>query len=699
MIYLFELVFKVYVAVLKWVVRSVAQILLGIRDSFLWLSHGVRERPSRLIGLIAILVPIGVLATIGRREWFLNWPVMLFASLALYGALKSPLSAAPSFLKKVVKLGIACCLVFGWSMLLGWRPLLTTFGLTRRDAYWPWLIGNIVFGVAVAWIAFPEAIISLAGYRSHSLIPRHSGSRLRFADVGGLEEAKREIRELVESRLKSGKYRKYGMVRNGILLHGPQGSGKTFLAEATAGEFGLTYCYVSCTELLSKWVGNTEANIREEFAGAASRKPALLFIDEFDSLGSARQVSGSGGDPGGGGRARNNAVVQLMQCVDQYRTVEGFVLMAATNLLDGLDPALIREGRFDLKIRVDLPDESGRLKILESQLSSRPCARFDLREFARRTPGASAARLKALVDRAAFLAAAGGRKIVEADLRQALWGWGGKDRPLINPVNWADLVLEEDVERDLRTLVRLLDDPEAARRMRLPLPTGLLLLGPAGTGKTMIARLIATQTRRSFYPLTAADVLGGKMGDSVKRVTQIFARAKENSPSLIFIDEMDGLLPRATVRVGQHDIQVTEQFMIEISNLQPEQNVFLVGTTNHPDHIDPRVLRGGRFSEKIEIGLPSPKSRERLLSKYLDGVALGADAGIPALADRLRDLSPADLEAISNAARRFAFNRAPDGPELPPLIWADFEKAVQRVRGEVTEGLGQRIANRRVIQA
>ena len=139
--------------------------------------------------------------------------------------------------------------------------------------------------------------------------------------------------------------------------------------------------------------------------------------------------------------------------------------------------------------------------------------------------------------------------------------------------------------------------------------------------------------------------------------------------------------------------------MIEISNLQPEQDVFLVGTTNHADHIDPRVLRGGRFSEKIEIGLPGPKSRERLLSKYLNGVSLGADAGIPVLADRLRDLSPADLEAISNAARRFAFNRAPEATELPPLIWADFEKAVQRVQGKVTGACTQGMDNRRVIQA
>ena len=201
----------------------------------------------------------------------------------------------------------------------------------------------------------------------------------------------------------------------------------------------------------------------------------------------------------------------------------------------------------------------------------------------------------------------------------------------------------------------------------------------------MIARLIASETRRSFYPLTAADVLGSNVGDSVKRIAQVFVRAKENSPSLIFLDEMDSLLPPAMPLASQHDIQVTEQFLIEISNLRREGNVFLVGTTNHPDRIDPRVLRGGRFSEKVEIGLPGRQNRERLLQKYLDGVALGDDSTIPMLAERLENLPPADLEAISNAARRFAFNRAPEGSELPPLIWADFQKAVQRIRGAVLQ--------------
>ncbi len=684
MFYLFELAIRAYIALLKWAVRSVAAVCLGIRDSFLWGYQSLRERPIRLVRLLAILIPIGILAKVGRPDWFLNWPAMFFAALAFWGVLKSPFSTAPSFLRKIVKLGIAACLLAGWTILLQRQPLVSGLGLSRRDTFWLWLVGNLSFAAAAVWIVFKEAIVSLTGHRSQALVPRQSGSRkVRFADVGGMEQAKQQIRGLVESRLHPEKYRKYGAVRNGILLYGPQGSGKTFLAEATAGEFKLRFHYVSCPELQSIWKGETSRNIRDEFVEAVQQRPVLFFVDELDSLGGSRQTAAGRGDPTGSGREFNTIVTQLMQSIDQYRAMDGFVLMAASNLLDGLDPALIREGRFDVKIRVGLPDETSRLKILESQLSKRPCRQFDLREFARRTPGASAARLKALVDRAAASAATEGRKIEEGDLRQAIEEMGGKDRPLVHPVHWNDLVIEEDVARDLRTLIQLLNDPEEAQRMHLPVPSGLLLLGPPGTGKTMIARLIASETRRSFYPLTAADVLGSNVGDSVKRVSQIFARAKENNPSLIFLDEMDGLLPCATELTSQHDTQVTEQFLIEISNLHPEQNVFLVGTTNHPDRIDPRVLRGGRFSEKIEIGMPGRQNRERLLQKYLDGIALGPDAAISTLADRLDNLSPADVEAISKTARRFAFNRAPDGSELPPLIWEDFEKAAKRVRGTV----------------
>jgi ATP-dependent 26S proteasome regulatory subunit len=169
----------------------------------------------------------------------------------------------------------------------------------------------------------------------------------RFADLGGMEEAKEQIREVVQGHLNPGKYERYGLVRNGILLYGPRGTGKTFLARATAGEFGLNFEYVSAPKLLTRWIGATGENIQGVFAQAAARKPVLFFIDEIDSLGGGRQDAIS--DPGGAGREFNNITMALMSAIDQYRTISGFVLMAATNRLDGLDEALIREGRFDIK--------------------------------------------------------------------------------------------------------------------------------------------------------------------------------------------------------------------------------------------------------------------------------------------------------------------------------------------------------------
>jgi transitional endoplasmic reticulum ATPase len=508
---------------------------------------------------------------------------------------------------------------------------------------------------------------------------------LKFSDVGGLEETKAEIGKLVQSRLDAKRYRNYGVVQNGILLHGPRGSGKTFLAEATAGQFGLHYEYVSPTSLKDMWVGATEGNIRRLFENAAAKCPVLLFIDEIDGPGAARQVAAS--DPGGGRKASNDAVVQLMQCIDQYRSLPGFVLMAATNLLDALDPALIREGRFDLKIRVDLPDEAARRRILESLLAGKPSNVSDLGWLAARTPGFSAAKLRAVVDRAAVIAAESRRKIEDQDLKSASDAMGGKDRPLLEPVNWRDLVIDVETEQELRELIGLLNDPDSGRQWKIHPPTGVLLVGPPGTGKSLLARLVASQTRRSFYPITASDVLGGQVGESVKNLTSVFERAKENRPSILFFDEIDGLLPsRDGALLNQHDVQLVEQCLTEISNLSPQNDVFLIGTTNHLDQIDPRVLRGGRFSEKIQIGLPSVELRQRLFARFLDGLLLAPDASFPELAKLSDGLSHADIQAVCEAAKRFAHRRARDGQALS-LIQQDFKKAMERVRVSVGSSL------------
>ena len=590
-----------------------------------------------------MLVVLAIGGEVARlpQEWFLNTPVLWLGALVLVSTIRGPLRNAPMFIKKLLSLAVAGLVALGLLVLLVWESVIKASKASPVfTALWILLLGLAPIGLIVSFfrILFSKAnqqraLATVGGpVQRPALKPVEVVRNVpaeRFSDLGGMEEAKEQIREVVQGHLHPEKYERYGLVRNGILLYGPRGTGKTFLARATAGEFGLHFEYVSAPKLLTRWIGATGENIQGVFAQAAGRKPVLFFIDEIDSLGGGRQDAI--GDPGGAGREFNNITMALMSAIDQYRGISGFVLMAATNRLDGLDEALIREGRFDIKVRVDLPDEATRVKILEAQLSKKPWKRFDLQEFARRTPGASAAKLRALVDQAANYALTDNRKIEAKDLQRALDGNGGKDRPQLERVEWNDVVIAESVEQDLKSIIRLLEDPTRTHSLGLQVPTGLLLIGPPGTGKTLIAGLIASQTKRSFYPLTAATVLGGGVGDSVKRVAAVFARAKEHSPAIVFLDEMDGLLPANNRYLAQHDVQLVEQFLTEISSLQPENNVFLVrqlrkqsGTTNHPENIDPRVLRGGRFSEKILIPPPETAQRVQLLGLYLKGARLEA---------------------------------------------------------------------------
>lgn len=530
------------------------------------------------------------------------------------------------------------------------------------------LFAGLEIAMAVSWgiilIRKPRSRAAIAATtapaKSASPNRAHAVPAVKYGDVGGLDRQKEQIRAVVRNRLNSERYKKYRVVQNGILLHGPRGTGKSFLAEATAGEFGLSFVYVRPTELIERWMGASEANIRAIFERAVASRPALLFIDEIDSIGTARQEITN--DGGGAGRSYNSVAVQLMQSVDEYRDTPGLVVMAATNFLDGVDPALTREGRFDVKLRIDLPDEATRALILRSQLSGRPCSRFDVQEFAARTAGASAARLKALVDRAAHSAADENRRITVNDLERAIEDFGGHDRPLTKRVDWTDVVVSSDNERELRAVVTLLVRSGADAEV----PTGLLLVGAPGTGKTLIARLIATQTGRSFYPVTPADILGAGVGESVKRMRQLFVSARENAPSVIFLDEVDGLAPRSFGHLNTHDVQLTEQLLIEISATEPTHRVFLVGATNDVDRVDHRLLRSGRLGEQLRLGLPDHASAVRLIVRFLGSAKLAAGTDAAALAPEVQGFTPADIEAVCKAAKRSLLLRESAG-EAPAI--------------------------------
>ncbi|HEY3453701.1 MAG TPA: ATP-binding protein [Bryobacteraceae bacterium] len=636
-------------------------------------------------GVIAVLAVSGVLFIgthlLGKNHdslavWVLgSWPTLAAVAVGVFLLEGGPLRSLPLPLRKVLLLvGYALCFLAFWA-------LLPSLGLPKTA------MAPVALITAGAFFFF--ALVKLGGvFRGANLlrgVSRRDSSDIgwslddglqskiptvRFGDVGGLDAAKQQILQLARTRLHAQQFAKRGIVQNGILLYGPQGTGKTLLAEATAGELGLNYVYVSGVALKGIWIGETEKNIRRVFT-KAGRGRTLLFLDELDGLGAARQQQTS--ESTSATRSYNNMTIQLMQCIDQYRRVPGLLIMAATNTLESLDPALIREGRFDLKIRLDLPSESERRQILAALVRKRG-ADFQVEIWARMTSGYSPAKLNALVDRAASIAMAAGEPFREKHLEEAFGASGGKDRPLIQPVQWEDLIVEPAVEEELRLLVRQLKIRTGAA---VPVPTGVLLAGPPGTGKTMIARLLATQTSRSFYPVTAADLLGSGQGDSVKRLAELFARAKEHSPSIIFFDELDGLFGSTHTLASSHDTQFTEQALIEISRIEPSHQVLLVGATNHPDRLDSRIVRGGRFSEKIEITVPGPANRERLVRKLLADTA--STVSLSQLVEKTAGMAPADVEAILQAARRFAFGRSDRDDRLPPLELSDVERAIERV--------------------
>ncbi|MEO7651051.1 MAG: AAA family ATPase [Bryobacteraceae bacterium] len=611
---------------------------------------------SRMDHVLSLPLAVGVLLVLPQPQ--VRWPLLVARAIAVVTLLAS--------LERAHRWGVNAYpnAVRPWDSAYSITLILLMLGL------WVWVLFALRSRSGVA------AVVASGGPSDANTAVRWSNvPRIRMQDVGGALNAKTQI--LAIARNSFAKQRS-AVTQNGILLYGPQGTGKNLLAEATAGEFGVNFYQVGCPEMVGQNTGSGADRIRGVFETAAANRPIVLFLDEIDSIGSRKQIQGYGTDAGGGGREYNSLVTQLMQSIDQYRQMDGLLIVAATNYLDGLEPTLIRDGRFDARVRLDLPNESERQNILAAQLRKLRWKNHDLTAIAKRTPGWSPARLKSLVDRASLRAQ--GKAFEERHLIEALESTGGRDQGSLESVGWDDVVLPSAVLGDLQTLLDLMK-PGRAEELSLPAPSGLILVGPPGTGKTMVARLIASQAKRSFYAVSPSDVLGSAVGGSVKRLTEIFQRAKDNAPSIVFFDEMDGLFPRLGGHTSQHDVQLVEQALIEISALKAENQIFLVGTTNYIDRIDPRILRGGRFSEKVEIPVPDKAGYQKLVARYLGKARLEAGVTVQSLAERVAGMAPADLEATIHAMKRVAMRRmAANSKELPPLNAADLDEALGRVQ-------------------
>lgn len=475
-----------------------------------------------------------------------------------------------------------------------------------------------------------------------------------FDDVAGLNDVKEQLRATVGAILENPEEAaRYRLVHNGILFYGPPGTGKTLLSRALAGEYGLRYLRLTPAAIGSSLAHQTAANLRRLFELAAESVPCLLFLDEVDTIATARDdVPGSD---------HREIVTQLMTSLEECRSVSGLVVCAATNDIDRLDAGL-REGRFDARIRVPLPDREARRDILVLHLKRRSESvlweGLDLDAIVDATSGRNAASLEQTVTLAAQAALAEKRPIVGADLLGAVRHRAARDRVALEErVTWDDVVLPDDTREQLMDLVNVFAKPDLARSLGIQAPPGILLHGPPGTGKTTIARAMATEIEASFYEQSAADLLSKWAGESEERVARLFAKARAGRPSIIFIDEVDGLLrTRGADSANQWEERVVSQFLQELDGLAAGSGVLLVGATNRPDVVDPAVRE--RRLVPVEIGLPDATGRLQLLRKLLASTSVAPDVDLRELALATEGMSGADLKRLRDLAGMKTLTRA-----------------------------------------
>ncbi|WP_253190380.1 CDC48 family AAA ATPase [Sphingomonas sp. LM7] len=522
-----------------------------------------------------------------------------------------------------------------------------------------------------------------------------------YDDIGGMAATIDQLREMVELPLRYPElFQRLGVdPPKGVLLHGPPGTGKTRLARAVANESDATFHLINGPEIMGSAYGESESRLRQVFEEAAKSAPSIVFIDEIDSIAPKRgQVSGE---------AEKRLVAQLLTLMDGLEARANIVVIAATNRPEAIDEALRRPGRFDREIVVGVPDERGRREILGIHTRGMPLGdRVDLGELARTTYGFVGADLAALTREAAIEAirrlmprlnledhtippeVLDTLSVVREDFLEALkrvQPSAMREVMVEAPrIRWEDVGGLDDAQMRLKEGVELpLKDPDAFRRLGIRPAKGFLLYGPPGTGKTLLAKAVAREAEANFIATKSSDLLSKWYGESEQQIARLFARARQVAPCVIFIDELDSLVPARGGGLGEPQAteRVVNTILSEMDGLEELQSVVVIGATNRPNLIDPALLRPGRFDELVYVGVPDRAGRERILHIQTEKMPLASDVDLGEIAARAERYTGADLEDVVRRAGLVALR---ESLQTKHVTMAHFEAALADSRATVT---------------
>ncbi|MEM1577515.1 MAG: CDC48 family AAA ATPase [Candidatus Pacearchaeota archaeon] len=521
-----------------------------------------------------------------------------------------------------------------------------------------------------------------------------------YEDIGGLDEEIRKIREMVELPLKHPEiFERLGIEPpKGVLLYGPPGTGKTLLAKAVANESEANFYSIAGPEIMSKFYGESEKRIRDIFTEAEKNAPSIIFIDEIDAIAPKREESY--------GEVERRVVSQLLTMMDGLKSRGKVIVIAATNRPNAIDPALRRPGRFDREIAINVPNKKARLEILKIHTRNMPLAKdVNLEKIADITHGFVGADLAALCKEAALAAL---RRVLPninleeetlspeilEKLQVTMKDFQNALRVVVPSamrevlvetpnVKWRDIGGLEEAKQALKEAIEWpLKMPGAFARLGIEPPKGVLLYGPSGTGKTLLAKAVANESEANFIYVAGPSLLSKWVGESEKGIRQVFERARQVAPCIIFFDEIDAIASRRGYDINRTTERMLNQLLAEMDGLQEIKGIVVIGATNRPDILDPALLRPGRFDKLIFVGPPDEKARLEILKIHTRNMPLAKDVNLEEIARRTNGYSGADLAAVCKEAALAALRENKNAKEVK---LKHFEIALNKIKPSITK--------------